>query len=153
MRELYGKKNDSVGTPDDLYEELKKHFKFNFDPCPLEKPEWDGLEIPWKESNFVNPPFSEIPKWLKKGIEEKKKGNKSVFLITGRTNSLYWHSLCFMNFDDLYFAEKGIRFKGYPAPFPVPMTLVVFDPNPRDSQKQGHVTFGKYRFFRIPRVY
>lgn len=60
-------------TPKSFYEELDKEFNFNFDPCPVD-PKFDGLNIEWKERNFVNPPYGrELPKWVKKSFEEREK--------------------------------------------------------------------------------
>ena len=44
---------------------LMKIFQGWFDPCPMD-PSFDGLEISWEDRNFVNPPYSEKPKWIKK---------------------------------------------------------------------------------------
>jgi len=77
-------------TPPELYESLDKEFKFDFDPCPFPKPEdFDGLEIDWKNSNYVNPPFGSIihkgrkkgaTAWVRKAILENAKG-KDVVLV------------------------------------------------------------------------
>ena len=77
-------------TPPDLYTELDKEFKFDFDPCPYPKPDdFDGLEIDWKNSNYVNPPFGSImhkgkkkgaTAWVRKAIAENEKG-KNVVLV------------------------------------------------------------------------
>ena len=64
--------NDDVATPDDLYKALDAEFKFDNDPCPLHgKATMDGLKTDWGKSNYVNPPYSEINKWLEKAIEER----------------------------------------------------------------------------------
>ena len=99
---------------------MNKIFKFDFDPCPLNYIK-DGLKIKWKEMNFVNPPFSMIPKFLTKSIEEKK---PSVFLITVRCNSDYWKNILLLNIKYIWlingylkFEQKGKIFKkGFPAP-------------------------------------
>ena len=45
-------------TPPELYEPLEREFIFDFDPCPYPLPDgFDGLDVPWGDSNFVNPPF------------------------------------------------------------------------------------------------
>jgi hypothetical protein len=63
-----------------------------FDPAPFPKPEdFDGLEIDWKEKNYVNPPFGGfksktgkrmpgVTAWARKAITEFKKGKKVVFV-------------------------------------------------------------------------
>ena len=70
-------------TPKDIYDKLDKEFNFNFDPCPYPKPEgFDGLKIPWGSSSYVNPPYeSGVTKWVRKAIQEHKKGKKVVFVF------------------------------------------------------------------------
>jgi len=73
-------------TPPEIYKKLDKEFHFDFDPCPYPKKDFDGLDVEWGKSNYVNPPFRKedgggIAKWITKGIEENKKGKTVVFLI------------------------------------------------------------------------
>jgi len=75
-------------TPPDLKHSLQQEFQFDFDPCPHPKPEdFDGLTCEWGKSNYVNPPFGSIihngkkkgpTAWMRKAIEENKKGKKVV---------------------------------------------------------------------------
>lgn len=75
-------------TPPALYAELNGEFSFTFDPCPYPKPdEFDGLTCEWGQSNYVNPPFGSIihngkkkgpTAWVRKAIEEQRKGKRVV---------------------------------------------------------------------------
>lgn len=75
-------------TPPDLMHALQTEFAFDFDPCPYPKPEeFDGLTCEWGSSNYVNPPFGSImhngkkkgpTAWMRKAIEESKKGKRVV---------------------------------------------------------------------------
>lgn len=76
-------------TPPDLYAALNAEFgPFDFDPCPWPKPEgFDGLTCEWGQRNYVNPPFGSImhngkkkgpTAWMRKAIEEQRKGRLSV---------------------------------------------------------------------------
>jgi len=84
-------------TPPKLMEDLQFEFDFDFDPCPFPKPDdFDGLTCEWGQRNYVNPPFGSImhmdpkkdkkPKkkgmtaWVRKAIEENKKG-KTVVMV------------------------------------------------------------------------
>lgn len=77
-------------TPKELMEQLQTEFKFNFDACPFPKPnDFDGLTIEWGKSTYVNPPFGSIwhegkkkgaTAWVRKAIEEAKKGKKIVLV-------------------------------------------------------------------------
>lgn len=79
-------------TPQWLYRELDREFKFDFDPC-LSDPEFNGLEISWGKSNFVNPPFNDLKRWLTKAYIEALDGNTSVVLMPSRTDTAYWYDI------------------------------------------------------------
>jgi len=76
-------------TPPDLYRKLNKEFCFDFDACPCPKPyKFDSLHMDWGKSSFVNPPFRKKDgdgfgptAFVRKGIEENKKGKTVVFTI------------------------------------------------------------------------
>lgn len=69
-------------TPKDVYDKLDLEFHFDFDPCPYPRPDgFDGLKMPWGSSNYVNPPFKGPTAWVRKAIEEYKKGKKVVFVF------------------------------------------------------------------------
>ena len=75
-------------TPPDLYAQLHAEFNFDFDPCPCPLPPgFDGLTCEWGKSSYVNPPFGSImhngkkkgpTAWMRKAIEEQRKGKLSV---------------------------------------------------------------------------
>jgi len=77
-------------TPPTLMSDLHAEFAFDFDPCPFPKPDdFDGLTCEWGESNYVNPPFGSIvhqgkkkgmTAWVRKAIEENKKGKRVVMV-------------------------------------------------------------------------
>lgn len=63
-------------TPPDVYETLNTEFSFTFDPCPWPKPDsYDGLTMPWGDSNYVNPPFGAV---LHQGPQDKKPRAKGM---------------------------------------------------------------------------
>lgn len=69
-------------TPPQLLEALQKEFQFDFDACPYPRPEgFDGLTAEWGDSTYVNPPFSGPTAWVRKSIEENKKGKRVVFIF------------------------------------------------------------------------
>lgn len=77
-------------TPPELYGRLDAEFSFDFDPCPCPLPKgFDGLTCEWGRSNYVNPPFGSIihqgkkkgpTAWVRKAIEEWKKGKRVVLV-------------------------------------------------------------------------
>lgn len=149
--DLIGRKNDEIQTPPEIYQRLNEIYKFDFDPCPLERAEWDGLLIAWKNCNFVNPPFSEIPKWINKALQEMKLGKKSVFLITSRISSKYWFDLIFPNLTGWWTLEGATQFPGFEGKLPTPLSVIEFDPlkKAKSKLKQNEKFVGKRRWLKL----
>lgn len=119
--------SDTQKTPQIFYEALDKIYRFDFDPCPLERPSWDGLKIDWGKMNWVNPPFSESCKWITKGVVEmREKGSSSLFLIPFRPHSRYWFTHIFPNCTRLTVLKRKLCFGEHKTPLPVPLCLVEF---------------------------
>lgn len=118
--------SDNWRTPADIYKTLDDEFNFNFDPCPLnESPEFDGLAIPWGSSTFVNPPYSQIAKWISKAYSEYQKGNTIVMLIPSRTDTRYWHDFI-MKANEIRFIKGRLKFGEAKNSAPFPSCIVVF---------------------------
>ena len=107
---------DDWATPSYFYSELNKEFNFNFDPCPYmhNTDEWDGLQVDWKERNFINPPYSRKLKdaFVKKAIEESKKGKLCVMLIPVSTSTRLFHDYILPNKSEIRFVDGRIKFRG-----------------------------------------
>ena len=111
-------------TPKATYEELNKEFKFDFDSCP-HNPTFDGLNIEWGTSNFVNPPYGrEIPKWCKKAYEQSQKGKTVVMLIPSRTDTRWWHDYI-MKAREIRFIKGRLKFDDQKNPAPFPSCVVI----------------------------
>ena len=102
---------------------LNEEFKFDFDPCPLQS-SIDGLSIEWGQSNFVNPPYSNIRPFLEKGIFESKKGKMSVFLIPARTDTKWFHDLIYNKYE-IRFIKGRLKFGEGKNSAPFPSMLVI----------------------------
>lgn len=104
---------DNWMTPPDFYNKLNKEFNFDFDPCPYNtdkiQPDKDGLLIEWGGVNFINPPYSRKLKeaFVKKGIEESKKGKKCVFLLPVSTSTKLFHEYILPNISEPIRFIKG----------------------------------------------
>ena len=95
--------NDSSPSPSWLLD----LFNTFFDPCPLnDKPEFDGLTIPWKAYNYVNPPYSDKIPWIKKAIEEMKVGNTTVMLLPYVPDAVWYFDLIVPNAEILGFRGR-----------------------------------------------
>lgn len=105
--------NDDWATPDWLYEKLNSEFNFDFDPCPLNS-NFNGLEIEWGNSNFVNPPYNrnDKPKFIEKAYQEFLKGKTCVMLIPSATGTKQFHEIILPN-AEIRFLKGRVSFKGY----------------------------------------
>lgn len=130
---MTSKKQDWT-TPKAFYEELNKEFNFDFDPCPV-NPQFDGLAIEWGESNFVNPPYNELAKWIKKAYEENQKGKKVVMLIPARTDTKAFHQYIY-HLADLRFIKGRLKFGDGKAPAPFPSMIVIFKAKNKNYNSQ-----------------
>ena|SRR3990167_5852276 len=82
-------------------------FQGFFDPCPLnETPKFDGLIIDWHRFNYVNPPYSNKLPWIKKAIEEQKKGKTTVMLLPYVPDAVWYFDLVVPNAEILGFRGR-----------------------------------------------
>jgi site-specific DNA-methyltransferase (adenine-specific) len=107
---------DDWGTPDFFYKKLNNEFKFDFDPCPYlhDVEAWNGLGIDWGKSNFVNPPYSLKLKveFVKKAIEQSKKGKLSAMLLPVSTSTKLFHELILPNAIEIRWIKGRVPFIG-----------------------------------------
>lgn len=115
------KKNDSVGTPKKLYDLLNKEFQFTYDPCPLNGV--DGFVKPWGERSFVNPPYSEVSKWLQHIVKNKY---SCAVLIPFRAHCKYWREYVLPYHSQLFVFHRCVTFDGYKSGLPLTICLVTF---------------------------
>lgn len=103
---------DDWKTPDDFYNELNKEFNFDFDPCPYQS-NFNGLEIEWGKSNYVNPPYSRSlkEKFIMKGLEESRKGKRVVFLLPVSTSTKIFHEVILPNAKEIRFVKGRLKFE------------------------------------------
>lgn len=108
--------SDDWQTPPYIYDPLNREFDFDFDPCPYKHDllKWDGLAIPWRCRNFINPPYSRALKeaFVKKAIRESKKGKLCVMLLPVSTSTLLFHEHILPNKQELRFIKGRVRFIG-----------------------------------------
>ena len=78
------KNTDEWATPKAIYSQALELGMF--DPCPLGG-FIDGLAIEWGKINFVNPPYSQLRKWVNKAICEHRKNKDVIMLIPARTDT------------------------------------------------------------------
>ena len=114
-----------AGTPASLLHMIQAMFwegQSAFDPCPV-NPEFDGLSIPWKTRNYINPPFSNIAAWAQKASKEP--GN-SVLLMPIRPTAAYLHDIILPACNSLLIFCNRVCFMPYKTPLPVSVMLINF---------------------------
>lgn len=121
---------DDQPTPRQVYETLDQEFHFDHDPCPL-NPEGlrtvDGLGD-WGTSNYVNPPYSDKEPWIRKAIEEQRKGHLTVMLLPVDTSTAWFHDLILPNCAEIRYLRGRLTFPGNKRPAAFPSMVCVFRP-------------------------
>jgi len=123
-RVLFQSERQNWKTPKAFYQALDAEFGFDFDPCPP-NPEFDGLNVSWKDRNFVNPPYKNLADWVKKSYEESKTGKTCVMLIPSRTDTRWWHDYV-MKASEIRFIKGRLKFDEHKFSAPFPSCVVVF---------------------------
>ena len=112
-----GSNNDHWETPQYVYDYLEKTFFKDhngyFDPCPLYS-DFDGLNIEWREANYINPPYNSVDKtlFIQKALKESKKGKFCVMLIPSSVETKIFHEIIVPNAKVLLIRRR-IKFKGF----------------------------------------
>ena len=94
-------KSDVHITPDRVWDMIKENWGWNkeqfFDPCPV-NPQWNGLDIDWRDLNYVNPPYSRergdkktlLTQFVEKALEEK---GTTIMLLPSKTDQEWFHKI------------------------------------------------------------
>ena len=104
--------HDDWETPKELYDKLDQEFNFDFDPCPI-RSDFDGLQIEWGKSNYVNPPYSRTLKeaFIRKAFKESMKNKLSVMLLPVSTSTKIFHEIIYSN-AEIRFLKGRVKFIG-----------------------------------------
>ena len=123
-------------TPDSIFNSLDSEFNFSTDVCASHinakctiyfTPEMDGLSQYWSGACWMNPPFGEQGKWVKKAYDESQRGAVVVCLLPSRTNTNWWHDYCMKG--EIRFIRGRPKFKGAKHGLPQPLAIVIFYPS------------------------
>mgnify|MGYP001820679721 FL=1 len=131
-------------TPQDLFDELDREFRFEVDVCATEENSKcavfideasDGLDAIWHQIEvmgqipgvfWMNPPYGrEIGKWMKKAYEESQKGCTVVCLVPSRTDTKWWHDYA-MKADEIRYIKGRLKFGGAKNSAPFPSAIVIY---------------------------
>jgi len=124
-------------TPKELFDKINHEFHFDLDPCATPQnakcrlyfsKEDDGLSQDWFGNVFVNPPFKQVGKWVKKAFEEVNKGNAKivVMLLAARTDTRWFHKYV-LPYAEIRFIEGRVTYVGSNNPAPFPSMIVIFE--------------------------
>ena len=122
---FFSSNNQNGRTPKKIYDQLDKEFNFDFDPCP-NNPDFNGLLISWKKSNFVNPPFKDLKIWVKKAYQESLKNKICVMLLPVRTDTKIFHDIILPYADQIRFIKGRLKVEQYENSAPFPSMIVIF---------------------------
>lgn len=135
-RAVFSSNSDEWATPQDIFDQLDSEFHFTLDPCATaENHKCDkyytaaenGLEKSWGgEHVFLNPPYSQIGKWVAKAWKEGTKENTVVvMLIPSRTDTKYFHNYI-LHRSEIRFVQGRLRFSNAEMNAPFPSMIVIF---------------------------
>lgn len=132
--------NQTWETPDDLFQRINEIFHFTRDVCASKEnakcqlywtEEDSCLDKKWDGVNWMNPPYKDMKKFIKKAFDERENAT-TVCFIPARTNTRWWHEWCMKG--EVHFICGRPKFKGCKHGLPQPLALVVFgkDVNTKD---------------------
>ena len=120
-------------TPDRVWEIIKKTWGYDkeefFDPCPV-NPQFNGLSIPWKELNYVNPPYAKklLEQFVVKAIASAVFSKKtSIMLLPSKTDQQWFHNITERNYE-IKWIQGRLKFKNAEYGATIPIFLVKIDP-------------------------
>ncbi len=125
---LFSSAKQDWKTPKEIYETLDKEFAFDCDPCP-HTPIVDGLTTSWGRSNFVNPPYKDVAKWIQKGFEEFMHSKTVVFLVPSRTDAKWFDKYVLPYATEIRFIKGRLKFSGHKNSAPFPSAIIIYKVN------------------------
>ena len=121
-------------TPADLFDQLDQEFAFDLDVCALPEtskckryftPADDGLSQSWTGTCWMNPPYGRaIGNWMRKALEESRRGCIVVCLVPARTDTEWWHRFAMRG--EIRFIRGRLKFGNAKSGAPFPSAIVVF---------------------------
>lgn len=113
------KTSDHFVTPPKVFWLIEKHWGVTlpelFDSCPLHA-DFDGLKIPWKQYNYVNPPYSLLGEFVAKAWNESDKGKTSFLLLPSYTDAEWFHWFVWPHYENIVWMRGRLRFAGEKKP-------------------------------------
>ncbi len=134
---LFSSNTDEWYTPHDFFQRCSDEvWWFDLDPCASHENkkaekyftvEDDWLNQEWFWKVFVNPPYSDISKWVEKCSRERERVSIIYLLIPARTDTRYFHDFLYKKeWVELHFIKWRLKFWWAKNSAPFPSLLAVF---------------------------
>ena len=129
----FSSKKQDFETPDNLFNLLNDEFHFTLDVCANSdnkkckryfSEQQNGLVQKWEGTCWMNPPFIDVGRWVKKAYGESQDGTVVVCLLPSRTNTGWWHDYVMQG--EIRFIRGRPKFKGSEHGLPLPLSIVIF---------------------------
>jgi phage N-6-adenine-methyltransferase len=139
MPALYSSATDEWSTPQALFAQLDRRYRFTLDPCATSDNakcplyftrEQDGLKQDWGTHRvFCNPPYGRaIGAWARKCFEASQGGALVVLLVPARTDTRWYHDWI-EGKTDITFIRGRLRFGNADTSAPFPSMVAIYSPN------------------------
>ena len=120
-------KSDTHITPDRVWDIIQGELNLKkddfFDPCPVNYTR-NGLLIPWKKLNYVNPPYTLLKEFVARAIEESLIGKRTIMLLPSKTDQDWFHNIIDRKYQ-IFWIRKRLKFKNNKHHATQPHFLVV----------------------------
>lgn len=132
--------NQDWKTPRIIFDKLDREFHFDKELATSEcnslmknhyTEQDDALKQKWIGRNYLNPPFKDAGKWVKKAHDESQNGGMICMIIPSKTNTKWWHRYV-MKAKEVRFIESRPVFEreGYEGNkhgLPFPLSIIIFE--------------------------
>ena len=126
----------TCATPPEVYAFMRDVWKLTvaeYDPCPVNHTvcglsrHWK-VDEPEKETVYINPPYKDCERWVKKTLHEIRKGriHSAAMLLPIRGYSQWFNRLVLPYASKITTADGGIRFVGFDKIYPWGNIMVLF---------------------------
>ncbi len=138
---IFSSRTDEWATPKTLFRSLNKEFHFDLDVAASSKnatcknyftKKTNGLKQDWYRNSktkavFCNPPYGKgVENWLRKAIDESKKGCTVVCLIPFRTDTKYFHQLIYDKACEIRLIKGRLKYDDKKQSAPFPSAIIIY---------------------------
>jgi DNA N-6-adenine-methyltransferase Dam len=121
-RVMFSRQSVHWATPEAVYSDLDKEFRFTLDPCPLNKATLDCLRSWEGERVFCNPPYGPL---IRLYLQKVHEAVCAVFLLPARTDTKWFHDYC-LTATEIRFIKGRLKFGESKNSALFPSMVVVF---------------------------